>query len=233
LLKTHLIDKASGNAMNADKFDLSGQKKIENENELISDGSIIQFNDEAHANKNRRESGSLLLTSAYQSWLELLKSPTIGPFHAYAQGFFFALEDVLKIAEKGTKLQGDINEFLIQTNKASLDAINLVYKKSPNNQYETKEDFEELRKIVIDAFEECFTRLFESKEFAELWNRLFINQSELVKLIQDSFVERNLKMLNLPTRDEFDSVLKDVHDLKRIIHDLKNAVRPTGVTHSP
>ena len=65
-------------------------------------------------------------------------------------------------------------------------------------------------------------RLFESKEFAILWNRLFLDQSELLKLIQNTVVERNLKMLNLPTRDEFDSILKDVHDLKRTVHDLRN-----------
>lgn len=214
--------------MKVDKFDLSGQKEKANGNEngSISDDVIIQFDDRAQDNKNQIESENLILTSAYQSWLELLKSPTVGPFHAYTQGLFLAFEDVLKIAEKSTKVQGDINDFLIQTNKASLDAINLVYKKSPKKRYETKEDFEDLRKIVIDAFEECFTRLFESKEFAELWNNLFINQSELIKLIQDSVVERNLKMLNLPTRDEFDSILKDVHDLKRTIHDLKNAIQP-------
>jgi hypothetical protein len=205
---------------------------MNNENELISDDAIIQFDDRVHDNKNRRESENRILTNAYQSWLELLKSPTVGPFHAYTQGFFFAFEDVLKIAEKSTILHGDINEFLIQTNKASLDAINLVYKKSPKRQYESKEDFDDFRKIVIDAFEDCFTRLFESKEFAELWNRLFIDQSELLKLIQDSIVERNLKMLNLPTREEFDSILKDVHDLKRTIHDLKNSVRSASVTHS-
>ena len=219
--------------MKADKFDLSGQKKKENENESVSDEVIVRFDDIAHGNKDQIESENQILTSSYQSWLKFLKSPTVGPFHAYTQGFFLAFEDVLNIAEKSTKLQGDINDFLIKTNKASLDAINLVYKKSPKKQYETKEDFEELRKIIIDAFEECFTRLFESKEFAELWNRLFINQSELLKLLQDSIMERNLKMLNLPTRDEFNSILKDVHDLKRTIHDLKNSIRPASQSQPP
>ena len=176
-------------------------------------------------NRDQIETENEVLTRAYQSWLEILKSPTVGPFHAFTQGFFLAFEDILKISEKSTKLQGDINELWVQFNKASLDAINLIYERSSRKHYENKEDFEEFRKVVIDAFEECFTRLFESKEFAILWNRLFLNQSELLKLMQNTVMERNLKMLNLPTRDGFDSLLKDVHDLKRTLHDLRNRTR--------
>ena len=207
--------------MNEGRSDLSGQKDTE-KSKVIPEDLIIKFDDVNADNKNQIETDNQVLTRAYQSWLEILKSPAVGPFHAFTQGFFLAFEDILKISEKSTKLQGDVNEFLVQTNKVSLDAINLVYERSPRKHYENKEDFEEFRKIVIDAFEECFTRLFESKEFAILWNRLFLDQSELLKLIQNTVVERNLKMLNLPTRDEFDSILKDVHDLKRTIHDLRN-----------
>lgn len=207
--------------MNEGRSDLSGQKDTE-KSKVIPEDLIIKFDDVNADNKNQIETDNQVLTRAYQSWLEILKSPAVGPFHAFTQGFFLAFEDILKISEKSTKLQGDVNEFLVQTNKASLDAINLVYERSPRKHYENKEDFEEFRKIVIDAFEECFTRLFESKEFAILWNRLFLDQSELLKLIQNTVVERNLKLLNLPTRDEFDSILKDVHDLKRTIHDLRN-----------
>ena len=163
-----------------------------------------------------------VLTKAFQSWLEILKCPAVGPFHAFTQGFLLAFEDILKIADMSTRLQGDVNEYFLQTHKATTDAVGLVYNRLPKRQFEGKEDLEEFRKIVIDAFEECFTQLFESKEFALVWNKLFTNQSELTKLIQNTVVERNLKMLNLPTRDEFDSILKDVHDLKRTVHDLRN-----------
>ena len=207
--------------MNEGRSDLSGQKDTE-KSKVIPEDLIIKFDDVNADNKNQIETDNQVLTRAYQSWLEILKSPAVGPFHAFTQGFFLAFEDILKISEKSTKLQGDVNEYLVQTNKVSLDAIILVYERSPRKHYENKEDFEEFRKIVIDAFEECFTRLFESKEFAILWNRLFLDQSELLKLIQNTVVERNLKMLNLPTRDEFDSILKDVHDLKRTVHDLRN-----------
>jgi len=215
------------NAMNEGRSHLSGQEDTENKSKAIPEELIIKFDDMSADNRDQVKTENEVFSRAYQSWLEILKSPTVGPFHAFTQGFLLAFEDILKIGEKSTKLQGDLNEFLVQFNKASLDAINLIYERSSRKHYENKEDFEELRKVLIDAFEECFTRLFESKEFAILWNRLFLNQSELLKLIQNTVVERNLKMLNLPTRDEFDSLLKDVHDLKRTLHDLRNSTRPS------
>jgi Poly(R)-hydroxyalkanoic acid synthase subunit (PHA_synth_III_E) len=213
------------NAMNEGRSHLSGQEDTENKSKAIPEELIIKFDDMSADNRDQVKTENEVFSRAYQSWLEILESPTVGPFHAFTQGFFRAFEDILKISEKSTKLQGDLNEFLVQFNKTSLDAINLIYERSPRKHYENKEDFEEFRKVLIDAFEECFTRLFQSKEFAILWNRLFLNQSELLKLIQNTVVERNLKMLNLPTRDEFDSLLKDVHDLKRTLHDLRNSTR--------
>ena len=142
--------------MNEGRSDLSGQKDTE-KSKVIPEDLIIKFDDVNADNKNQIETDNQVLTRAYQSWLEILKSPAVGPFHAFTQGFFLAFEDILKISEKSTKLQGDVNEYLGQTNKASLDAIILVYERSPRKHYENKEDFEEFRKIVIDAFEECFT----------------------------------------------------------------------------
>lgn len=213
--------------MNVSRSDLNGQEDVDNKSGVVREDLIMNLDEMNDKGVNQIEPENQNLTKVFQGWLEILKTPAVGPFHAFTQGFYLGFEDILKIAEISTKLQGDVNEYLMQTNKASLDAISLVYDRSPKRQYKNKEDFEEFRKVVIDAFEECFTRLFESKEFAVLWNRLFINQSELVKLMQDTLVERNLKMLNVPTRDEFDSILKEVHDLKRIVHDIKNSVRST------
>ena len=142
--------------MNEGRSDLSDRKDTE-KSKVIPEELIIKF-DDVNADNKIKLKLTPVLTRAYQSWLEILKSPAVGPFHAFTQGFFLAFEDILKISEKSTKLQGDVNEFLVQTNKASLDAINLVYERSPRKHYENKEDFEEFRKIVIDAFEECFSR---------------------------------------------------------------------------
>src|SRR5262249_53807286 len=124
--------------MKAEKSNLSGQKDNENEIKNISDEFSMRFDNRPYDDNIQIEPDNGALTRVYQSWLELLKSPTVGPFHAFTQGYSLAFEDILKIAEKSTNLQSDINDFLVQTNKASLDAINMVYKRSPKKRYETK-----------------------------------------------------------------------------------------------
>ena len=98
--------------MNEGRSHLSGQKDTENKSKAISEELIIKFDDMSADNRDKIETENEVLARVYQSWLEILKSPTVGPFHAFTQGFFLAFEDILKISEKSTKLQGDINEFL-------------------------------------------------------------------------------------------------------------------------
>ena len=102
--------------MNEGRSDLSDQKDTE-KSKVIPEDLIIKFDDVNADNKNQIETDNQVLTRAYQSWLEILKSPAVGPFHAFTQGFFLAFEDILKISEKSTKLQGDVNEFIIPTKK--------------------------------------------------------------------------------------------------------------------
>jgi polyhydroxyalkanoate synthesis regulator phasin len=44
---------------------------------------------------------------------------------------------------------------------------------------------------------------------------------DALKLVQ-TLAEKNLKVLNLPTRSEMDMLSRDVHDLKKNVHDLRN-----------
>ena len=102
--------------MNEGRSNLSGQKDTE-KSKVIPEDLIIKFDDVNADNKNQIETDNQVLTRAYQSWLEILKSPAVGPFHAFTQGFFLAFEDILKISEKSTKLQGDVNEFFVKPTK--------------------------------------------------------------------------------------------------------------------
>jgi hypothetical protein len=74
---------------------------------------------------------------------------------------------------------------------------------------------------MIDALEESFTGLFNSSEFAIVYGKLLNNQMDALKLVQ-TLAEKNLKVLNLPTRSEMDMLSRDVHDLKKNVHDLRN-----------
>ena len=73
---------------------------------------------------------------------------------------------------------------------------------------------------MIEAFEDAFTGLFASPEFSTVYGKLFSSQLDMSKAMQ-TITERNFKTLNLPTRAEMDEILKDIHELKRSVRELK------------
>jgi hypothetical protein len=87
----------------------------------------------------------------------------------------------------------------------------------------TKEDFENYRRAAIEAFEHSFTTLFTSSEFSEVHGRLFGSQLNISKVMQN-IIEKNFKILNLPTRSEVDEMLKDIAELRRTVRDIKRRV---------
>jgi hypothetical protein len=92
--------------------------------------------------------------------------------------------------------------------------------------FNTKEDFENYRKVIIEAFEDAFTTLFTSEEFPRVYNKVSNDQMELLKSIQQ-LIENSLQTLNLPTRSEINELAKDIHSLKRDIRNLKKRAEGT------
>jgi hypothetical protein len=90
-------------------------------------------------------------------------------------------------------------------------------------QLATKEYFENYRRAAIEAFEDSFTDLFTSSEFSEVYGRLFGSQLNVSRIMQN-IMEKNFKILNLPTRSEVDEILKDIVELKRTVRDMKRRV---------
>ena len=90
-------------------------------------------------------------------------------------------------------------------------------------QLATKEDFENYRRAAIEAFEDSFTDLFTSSDFSEVYGRLFGSQLNVSRVMQN-IMEKNFKILNLPTRSEVDEMLKDIVELKRTVRDMKRRV---------
>jgi hypothetical protein len=90
-------------------------------------------------------------------------------------------------------------------------------------QLATKEDYENYRRAAIEAFEDTFTDLFTSSEFSQVYGKLLGSQLNVSRVVQ-SIVEKNFKMLNLPTRSEVDDILKDIVELKRTVRDMNRSV---------
>jgi predicted nucleic acid-binding Zn-ribbon protein len=159
------------------------------------------------------------LTQLINSWSELLKLPTIGPFYAISQETDPYVQGLVNIGQTLTRLQADLNEYWSHMKNAYSKALKETADKAPK-YYNSKEDFENYRKVVIEAFEDAFTELFTSEEFPRVYNKVSNDQMDLVKYVQ-KLTENSFQALNLPTRNEINELTKDIHYLKRNVRDLK------------
>jgi len=158
------------------------------------------------------------VTQFLNIWSDISKLPTVGPFFAYSQSSRSDFREIFELWKIFLDFQVHFNELWLQINNTYTHALSKASEKAPK-EYNSKKDFEIYRKVAIDIFEEEFTGLFDSKEYATLNGLLLSNQYDMVLHLQ-KLAEKQLKILNLPTRSELDHLSKDIHDLKKNVHDL-------------
>jgi hypothetical protein len=161
-------------------------------------------------------------------WEEIFKLPTIGPLFSYFGNLKDENAQVANLAETIMKSQITLGQYWKQVNQAYVNAALRINEKTSSSllDIKTKKDLDDYRKIMIDSFEEEFTRLFNSKEFALTYRDLLDKQMDLLSQIQASS-QRTLGILNLPTRKELDTISKDLHDLRKSVMDLHERVEST------
>jgi len=161
-------------------------------------------------------------------WEEIFKLPTIGPLFSYFGNIKDENAQVANLAETIIKSQITLGQYWKQVNQAYVNAALRINEKTSSSllDIKTKKDLDDYRKIMIDSFEEEFTRLFNSKEFALTYRDLLDKQMDLLSQIQAAS-QRTLEILNLPTRKELDTISKDLHDLRRSVMDLHERLEST------
>src|SRR5215217_2485477 len=150
-------------------------------------------NDTTNVSVHQREEQ---MTKILHNWSEFVKMPTIGPFHAFFQDFTSYAQDLLSLGQTILNAQTNLNEYWKQMNMAYVQATKEVSERAPKQ--------------------------LNSKEFSVTYGKVSNDVLDLFKKMQ-KFAEKNMKVLNLPTRDEMDQILKDIHDMKRTIHDMKKS----------
>lgn len=158
------------------------------------------------------------IAKVFNIWSDISRLPTVGPSFAYSQYSRSDLKEFIEFGKTFLELQIHLSEHWVQINNTYVQALAIALEKAPK-QYNSKQDFENYRKIAIDVFEDAFTGLFDSKEYAILYALVLSNQYDLLTHLQN-LTEKNLKILNLPTRSEMDDLSKDIHDLKKTVRDL-------------
>jgi Poly(R)-hydroxyalkanoic acid synthase subunit (PHA_synth_III_E) len=157
----------------------------------------------------------------FEKWKKLQNFPTLGMFNALTKDYNEYLEDILELNRILMDLQKYMSNYWLQMSKTQFHAIGNVLLKSRSDPTLNDPDSERFRLLVIDAFEEAYSSLFSSKEFAVAYNEVYSKQLDFVNYV-NKIVERNLNLLNIPTRTELDEVLKDLQEMKKTLRNIKN-----------
>jgi Poly(R)-hydroxyalkanoic acid synthase subunit (PHA_synth_III_E) len=158
----------------------------------------------------------------FEKWKKLQNFPTLGMFNALTKDYNEYLEDMQELSRILMDLQKYLSNYWMQMSKTQFHAIGNVLLKSRSDPKLNDPDSERFRHLVIDTFEEAYSSLFSSKEFAVAYNEVYSKQLDFVNCI-NKIVERNLNLLNIPTRTELDEVLKDLQEMKKTLRNIKNA----------
>ena len=180
---------------------------------------ILVENDNAD---NMQEFMQEQVNKVFELWSSKLKLPTIGPTYAFSKDFSSFANDFVTLGKAMIELKSNMDSYWSLMSAAYTRAMRSTIEQSPM-QLATKEDFENYRSAAIEAFEDAFTDLFTSSEFSEAYGKLFGSQLNVSRVMQN-IMEKNFKILNLPTRSEVDEILKDIVELKRTVRDMKRSV---------
>jgi hypothetical protein len=176
----------------------------------------------ANAAEQQQQQQAADVSRMFDMWAEVLKMPTIGPMYAFSKDFVTYANEVAALGKIMAEMKAQLDRYWSMVNAAYAKASTDMAKSAPR-QLATKEDFDGYRKAMIEAFEDAFTGLYASPEFSATYGKLFSAQLDMSRTLQ-SMTERNLKALNLPTRSEIDEMLKDIHELKRSVRELKKGL---------
>ncbi|HLG36800.1 MAG TPA: poly(R)-hydroxyalkanoic acid synthase subunit PhaE [Nitrososphaera sp.] len=162
------------------------------------------------------------MNKMFSFWTDVMKLPTIGPLYAFSKDVSSYASDFVSLGKVLAELKANMDSYWELVSASYTRAMKETMERAPK-QLLTKDDLENYRRAAIEAFEDAFTGLFASPEFSAVYGKMFSSQLDVSRSIQ-GIAEKNFKMLNLPTRNEVDEILKDVVELKRNIRNLKKGM---------
>ena len=165
-------------------------------------------------------------------WTDLLylmsnKQQTItatGPFRKFAI-------TAKKLSTETIEMNEDMTEFnsrLTAYYKQLADTWNEAQKEYTRKVPELPNDIENMeasKRVWIDMFENYFTKLFDSSEFAENFGKLVTSELEIAKH-WNNMTSALLESANMPTKKDMDEVYQELHSLRKRIAKLEKITNP-------
>ena len=159
----------------------------------------------------------------YDNWLKSsLKLPKLGPLAAYPDNMQNAIAKIQELFVLHMKFHYALFNYWIQMSKAHSKALDQLSKQKKEFEFKSDDGIKSYRNVVIDVFDESYTNLFQSQEFATTISEIWSSYSDLIKIFQEFFFPKNNAMFwNGVNTANMDEVLSDIQTMKRDIHNLR------------
>ncbi len=156
-----------------------------------------------------------------QSWLESFTFPRLGPLTSYFEEYQKDINKYYNLYQYITVFQNSLAEYWTLISSTYIEALKEIGSKIKvdlTNSFSFLDENE--RKIIVDILDSHFLRLFKSDKFTQVSRDMLNSQMDIIRLLHQ-FNEKSLKLLNLPTREENDDILRELVILKRQMADLE------------
>lgn len=196
-----------------------GKKKLSENTDKIFSTTMEKMFRHDFGNYNGFNSPEFM--SVVESWLESFKFPSLGPITSYYEEYQKDITKYFDLYKYFTLFQNSLSEYWSLINSTYMEALKEIATKI---KIENVNSFpfldENERTIIISILDSHFITLFTSEKFAIVSRNMLNSQMDIIRILH-LFNEKTLKLLNLPTREENDDILKELVILKRQMADLE------------
>lgn len=163
-----------------------------------------------------------VLKKYQEFWKKFTNIPKYSPFSLLEETSNIGknLQDLLIVS---SKMQYFTLNYISQMNKTYAEALDKLPSKDIKYEIGSEQDLKKYRNILIGTLEDSFTNLFQSKEFGILVSDIMSTYSEYNKLLKN-ISNTFLLPLNLSNKDDIDTILKEMQELKRQVRDLRKTM---------
>ena len=163
-----------------------------------------------------------LLKKYQEFWKKFTNIPKYSPFSLMEETTNIGknLQDLLIVS---SKMQYFTVNYISQITKTYAEALDKLPIKDIKYEIKSEQDLKKYRNILIGTLEDSFTNLFQSKEFGILVSDIMSTYSDYNKLLKN-ITNTFLVSLNLTNKDDIDSILKEMQELKRQVRDIRKTM---------
>ncbi|MDF2736666.1 MAG: phaE [Nitrososphaeraceae archaeon] len=163
-----------------------------------------------------------LLKKYQEFWKKFTNIPKYSPFSLMEETTNIGknLQDLLIVS---SKMQYFTVNYISQITKTYAEALDKLPMKDIKYEIKSEQDLKKYRNVLIGTLEDSFTNLFQSKEFGILVSDIMSTYSDYNKLLKN-ITNTFLVSLNLTNKDDIDSILKEMQELKRQVRDIRKTM---------